>query len=70
MSCTDACERHTRASSSARARPSHLQGTHCPQDSTDRNRAAPAATATMSAVSSKTTKPAEPSPLPMAAIPS
>ncbi len=50
--------------------PSSLQGMHWPHDSTARNRATPAATAIMSAVSSRTTKLAEPRPLPIADRPS
>ena len=55
------------ANSSAMRSPSSLHGVHCPHDSTARNRATPAATATRSSESSKTMKPAEPRPLPIAA---
>ena len=55
------------SSSSAMRSPSSLHGVHCPHDSTARNRETPAATATRSSASSNTMKPAEPSPLPIAA---
>ena len=48
--------------------PSCLHGVHCPHDSTARKRDTPAATAVRSAVSSNTMKPADPRPLPMAAM--
>ena len=58
----------SRRSSSEMRSPSSLHGVHCPHDSTARKREAPAATATRSSESSNTMKPAEPRPLPIAAI--
>ena len=58
------------ASSSYSVVPSVLHGVHWPQDSMDRKRATPAATATMSVRSAKTMNPADPRPPPMLFIPS